>query len=176
MHPNDSHRETQRLGKGMLFIFWLMIIGLLTWAFGNWEDHQRNPNTDPISSVNNEYREVILNSNQQHHYLANGFINGQGVTFLLDTGATDVVIPQTLANKLDLIPGQPKIAHTANGTVRVYATSLNSLQLGSIQLYNVRASINPGMQGNQVLLGMSALRSIDFQQRNGQLILRQHAQ
>ncbi|MBU3071036.1 TIGR02281 family clan AA aspartic protease [Aestuariicella sp. G3-2] len=161
------------MGRGMLVIFWLLALGLLTWGFGNWEHQQINPNSNPISSENAQYREVILDSNRQHHYVANGQINGQSVTFLLDTGATDVVIPAKLANELGLKRGRAATAYTANGSVRVYATELDNLQLGSIRLRNVRASINPGMDGDGVLLGMSALRSIDFQQRNGQLILRQ---
>lgn len=176
MNPTDPHTDSRGLGKGMLLIFWLLVIGLLTWGFGNWEGRQSNPNSSPQSRETAQYREVILNSNKQHHYVATGSINNQPVTFLLDTGATDVVVPEGLAKKLNLIAGQGQMARTANGVVRVYATRLDSLQLGSIRLHDVRASINPGMQGNQVLLGMSALRSIDFQQSNGQLILRQATQ
>lgn len=175
MNPTDQHSDSRSLGKGMLFIFWLLVLGLLTWGFGSWEDRQHNPNINPQSRETPQYREVVLDSNKQHHYVANGFINGQTVTFLLDTGATDVVIPQGLADKLNLVPGQSQMARTANGTVRVYLTRLDSLQLGSIHLHDVRASINPGMNGNQVLLGMSALRAIDFSHSNGQLILRQTA-
>lgn len=177
MLPSDkntgNNSDTRTMGRGMLVIFWLLVLGLLTWGFGNWEHQQINPNSNPISSENAQYREVILDSNRQHHYVANGQINGQSVTFLLDTGATDVVIPAKLANELGLKRGRAATAYTANGSVRVYATELDNLQLGSIRLRNVRASINPGMDGDGVLLGMSALRSIEFQQRNGQLILRQ---
>lgn len=177
MQPTDNNPQnsgdTRSMGKGMLVVFWLLVLGLLTWGFGNWEHQQQNPNATPNSTENAQYREVILDSNRQHHYVASGQINGQTVTFLLDTGATDVVIPEALSRKLNLTPGHSQLAHTANGTVRVYSTTLDSLQLGSIRLNNIRASINPGMEGDGVLLGMSALRSIDFQQRNGQLILRQ---
>ncbi len=186
MHPPFDSNETgdkrpsqdssKGMGRGMLAIFWLLMVGLLTWVFGNWESDQINPNTTPGGSVNAQYREVILDSNRQHHYVATGKINGKTVTFLLDTGATDVVIPQQLANTLGLQRGSSQLAATANGNVRVYTTRLNHLQLGNIQLHDVKASINPGMRGDGVLLGMSALKSIDFSQRNGQLILRQPLQ
>lgn len=176
MHSTDPTSDSRGLGKGMLIVFWLIVIGLLTWGFANWEGRQYNPNTAPQSRETAQYREVILDSNNQHHYVASGAINGQSVTFLLDTGATDVVIPEGLAKKLDLVAGQSQMARTANGVVQVHATRLDTLELGNIRLYDVRASINPGMRGDQVLLGMSALRSIDFQQRNGQLILRQEPQ
>ena len=48
---------------------------------------------------------TILESNRQHHYVASGTINGRPVTFLLDTGATDVVIPAQLADRLKLRRG-----------------------------------------------------------------------
>lgn len=174
MSPSNTPPDTQPMGKGMLLIFWVLVIGLLTWAFGNWEERQINPNQTPSGSVAERYREVILDSNRQHHYVATGLINRQPVTFLLDTGATDVVIPQGLATKLGLKAGSSQLASTANGNVKVYKTRIDTLQLGTIELRDVRASINPGMRGSEVLLGMSALKSVEFRQSNGQLVLRQH--
>ncbi len=166
--------DARPIGRGMLIIFWLMVIALLTWGFGNWEDQRQNPNARPETISGNGYQEVILNSNRQHHYVANGFINRSKVVFLLDTGATDVVIPEALAEKIGLQKGRSQMAMTANGSVRVYSTVIDQLQLGDIRLINVRASINPGMRGNEVLLGMSALSAVEFRQSNGQLILRQY--
>ncbi|MGH1370489.1 MAG: retropepsin-like aspartic protease family protein [Cellvibrionaceae bacterium] len=171
MHETNDSRP---MGKGMLIIFWVLVLAVLTWGFGGWEAQKNNPNANPNSSTTNTYREVVLDSNRHHHYIATGLINRAKVTFLLDTGATDVVIPEQLANKLKLQKGASHIALTANGNVRVYATSIDHLQLGTIELRNVRASINPGMRGNEVLLGMSALSAVEFRQTNGQLILRQY--
>ncbi|BFM17641.1 TIGR02281 family clan AA aspartic protease [Maricurvus nonylphenolicus] len=170
----SPHSDTQPFGKGMLILAWLVALGLLTLFFRNWEEQRNNPNQDPSSSVNNGIREVILEGNRRHHYVANGKINGQEVTFLLDTGATDVVIPAKLASKLKLQKGPSGYAQTANGIVEVFSTRLNTLDLGSIHLTNVRASINPAMKDQAILLGMSALKQVEFTQRNGQLILRQY--
>jgi len=65
------------------------------------------------------------------------------------------------------------MANTANGQVQVRATRINTLQLGPITLYNLEASINPGMDGNEILLGMSALKQIEFSQKGKFLTLRQ---
>ena len=54
-------------------------------------------------------------------------------------------------------------------------TVLDSVQLGNIALDRVRASINPGMQGNEVLLGMSFLRELELMQRGTTLTLIQRA-
>ena len=169
---NDSV-SPQRVGKGMLVIAWVAALVLLTLIFGRWEKHQYNPNSSPDSQMINGVRQVILEENVQNHYVAGGTINGQPVTFLLDTGATDVVIPADLAQKLRLDPGATGMAMTANGPVQVRATRIGELGLGDIRLYDVRASINPGMQGDEILLGMSALKQVEFSQRGGTLVLRQ---
>jgi aspartyl protease family protein len=63
---------------------------------------------------------------------------------------------------------------TANGTIPVYLTTLDRIQIGKIVLYDVRASINPYMDEDEILLGMSFLRHLEFSQRDDQLILRQY--
>ena len=45
---------------------------------------------------------------------------------------------------------------------------------GDISLQNVRATINPGYKSNQILLGMSFLKHLEFSQRGDTLTLRQY--
>ncbi|MNC64411.1 hypothetical protein D3C75_1146100 [compost metagenome] len=63
---------------------------------------------------------------------------------------------------------------TANGRTQGYRTRLGTLQLGDILLREVRALVVPGLDGDQVLLGMSALKQLEFTQRGGTLLLRQN--
>jgi len=102
-----------------------------------------------------------------------GEINGQSVEFLLDTGATDVVIPEDLAARLHLHRGRSGTAMTANGPVTVFETNIDVLTVGDIELTNVRASINPAMSATSILLGMSALGRIEFSHQGNLLTLRQ---
>ncbi|MGC3645910.1 retroviral-like aspartic protease family protein, partial [Pseudomonas aeruginosa] len=51
-------------------------------------------------------------------------------------------------------------------------TRLDQLQLGDIRLSGVAALYAPGMDGDEVLLGMSALNQLEFTQRDGTLVLR----
>ncbi len=171
--PDQHPLPGQKLGRGMLTLTWLGILVLLTLVFGHWEENRQNPNRNPESRIDGQVREVILEGNRRHHYVATGTINGNAVTFLLDTGASDVVIPESLAPKLGLKPGPRSIAQTANGTIAVRQTRIDTLSLGVIQLRNVRASINPAMDGPEILLGMSALRQVEFSQNGNQLRLRQ---
>jgi aspartyl protease family protein len=95
------------------------------------------------------------------------------VTFLLDTGATQVAVPVELAQRIGLKPGASVVINTANGRANAHRTQLQRLQLGDIVLTDVPALIAPGMDGDEVLLGMSALKQLEFTQRDGNLLLRQ---
>lgn len=77
---------------------------------------------------------------------------------------------------LGLKRGRAVMVNTANGLTESYSTVIESLVLGDIRLHGVAAGIVPGMQGDEILLGMSALRQLDFSQQGGQLILRQNRQ
>jgi aspartyl protease family protein len=58
--------------------------------------------------------------------------------------------------------------------VTVFDTQLDQLSIGDITLKNVNASINPSMDMGEILLGMSALKEIEFTQRGDQLTLKQY--
>ena len=93
---------------------------------------------------------------------------------MLDTGATDVSVPERLAKNLELRAGHSQIVNTANGSITTFSTQLDRVDLGTIQLSNVQAHINPHMDSDEVLLGMSFLRHLELIQRDGALTLRQY--
>lgn len=158
----------------MTVLAWLVVLGLLSAFFGGWMEKLDNPNQKVVSALHADgVREVVLQQNRAGHYVANGAINGHRVTFLLDTGATSVSVPASIAGPLGLKRGAPLRANTANGTVTTYATRLDEVRLGNISIENVRADINPHMQGTEVLLGMSFLRKLEFTQRGRELTIRQ---
>ncbi len=168
--PGETERQ---LGKGMIYAAWILALGLLTWLFSGFLDYQRNPNRHVEASADARGNiEVTLRRNRAGHYLAGGQINGQPVVFLLDTGATHVAVPETLANRLGLERKYRSVSRTANGNVTIWSTRLDSVDLGGILLRNVRASILPNMAGNDVLLGMSFLKHLELIQRGDALTLR----
>lgn len=169
-----NENETTPFAKSFVWVAWLLALGLLAFVFQDVLNSQYNPNQDPeISLQQNGKAQVKLNQNRQGHYVTNGAINATEVTFLLDTGATNVSIPAHIAEQLSLkAEGQQRV-NTANGTITVYRTTLNELRIGNIFLYNVSANINPKMKSNEILLGMSALKRVEFRQTGKQLILRE---
>ncbi|WP_341522409.1 TIGR02281 family clan AA aspartic protease [Pseudomonas sp. G.S.17] len=163
----------KRAGKVLMLLAWGAGMFLATRYFGEWEQRQENPNAVVTSQHGNGYIEVQLVGNRQGHFVSTGKINGRAVQFLLDTGATDVAIPGKVADILQLPRGVPLVVSTANGRTEGFRTSLERLQIGDIVLHNVRALVVPGLDGEQVLLGMSAMKQLEFTQRGGNMLLRQ---
>lgn len=168
-----SRQPGSRAGRIMLILAWAAGLFLATQFFSQWERRQENPNAVVTSQQHEGYIEVKLVGNGQGHFVASGQINGRPVDFMLDTGATDVAIPTRLAERLGLEKGSPVTLSTANGRSEGYRTRLDRVQLGDIVLRDVRALVAPGLDGEQVLLGMSALKQLEFTQRGGTLLLRQ---
>jgi aspartyl protease family protein len=76
--------------------------------------------------------------------------------FLIDTGASDVLIPQSVADRLGLHVGpdtRTKRYSTANGIVEHPVVTLRSVDLGGAVVKEVPASISPNMSFG--LLGLS---------------------
>lgn len=157
----------------MIYMAWILFLGILTMGFNKLLENQNNPNQNVEISYNDDrIAEVRLEQNRQGHYVANGKINGGMVTFLLDTGATQISIPEKVAQRLGLKKGYPSQVITANGTIKVYSTKLNSVSLGAITLHNLRGHINPHMEGDEILLGMNFMKHLEIIQRERQLLLR----
>ena len=172
MQEKDS---TQRLGKGFGYIAWILALAALTYFFTGIIDRQEFPNQQIDTNQINNYKEVILKDNRANHYVFTGKINQIEVRFLVDTGATDVALSQSLAKKLNLRQGQQGVASTANGNTRTFQTNIDELKIGDITLNNVDASIVTGMDSDDsVLLGMSALKNLEMIHKNGELTLRQY--
>jgi aspartyl protease family protein len=169
---------TGGIGKGMIIAAWALLLGLLTWLFQGRLEQLDNPNAQLQASLSSSHAgtqaaaELRLKRDRAGHYRAPGLINGQPVQFLLDTGATHVALPETLADRLALKRGLRIQSHTANGSVSAWRTELAEVRLGGIVKNRVSGVIMPNMPGEQVLLGMSFLRSLELLQRDGELILR----
>jgi len=168
----DTATSPRRIGRGMIAAAWILLLLMLTWLFNKQLEEQHNPNANPVSvHAAGKAPEVRLKRNRDGHYVATGAINGRPVEFMLDTGASDVSIPEALADRLGLERGQALYYRTANGTVAAWQTVVDEIRLGSLRLGPVRASINPNFTGKAVLLGMSFLKELDFSQQGNTLTL-----
>jgi len=153
----------------MALVASLLVLGLLYLFFESSLQARTHPNRALQIAPGSE---LVLKRSSDGHYVFPGTINGEPVTFLLDTGATLVSVPAHLGRELGLKPGAQQQAMTANGTVTTRATRVDALAFGPFEIRGVPASLNPGMGDDQVLLGMSVLKHLEFTQRGDTLILR----
>lgn len=108
------------------------------------------------------------------HFRIQAIVNAERVTFLVDTGATDVVLAPDDARRVGLDPASlsfTQFAQTANGTVRGAPVRLQSLIVGPIDLADLPATVN-GADMSDSLLGMAFLnRLTGWRVQNGVLTL-----
>ncbi len=157
------------MGRSMAWLASLALLGVLYLFFDSNLQARNNPNRQLQIAPG---AELILQRGRSGHYVFPGEINGRPVSFLLDTGATLVSVPAHLAVELGLVAGAPQQSVTANGTVATRATQIGVLAFGPFRLSDVRANLNPGMTDDQILLGMSVLKQMEFTQRGDTLVLR----
>ena len=157
----------------MYLIAFALLLGLLTWLFSEYSIQKENDLYKPISlqSINGQIG-VRLKKSRVGHYIAEGKINNQPVKFMIDTGATDVVISEDLAKKAGIKKKTKIELITANGKTEGWSAIITSLKLGEIEEREVRAVIVPSLGTVSPLLGMSFLERLSFEQQGNELIIR----
>lgn len=170
--PDNNPSSTRSVGLVFGLLAWFSLAGLMILVFQDQLADLMNPNRSVQSVHTAEAIEVTLQQSRGGHYLADGTINEQDVTFLLDTGATQVAIPQRVADELGLVRGREIQVNTASGVATAYVTELDSLGLGDIRLRDVDAHILPDYDSEAILLGMSALDRLDWARSGSELTLR----
>jgi aspartyl protease family protein len=173
--PQDNRNSSaiRSLGRWMIFGAWLLILLLLTALFSGWLEHADNPNRNlQVISGSRGEATIALKRNRAGHYVAPGAINGESVTFLLDTGATQVALSAVLADRLGLRRGAPMSSLTANGYVKSWLTRLDRVELGPFLMRDVQAAILPSMPSDEVLLGMNFLKHLELTQKGSELFIK----
>jgi len=120
---------------------------------------------------------VAIGQSRNGDYVVIGKVNGRPVEFVVDTGASDVVLSPADARRLGIDPTALKfddVHETANGPGRGARFVVDSLSIGPIQLHDLPVSINAA-EMSRSLLGMSVLQRLDsFEFKGGRLLMRYH--
>jgi aspartyl protease family protein len=116
---------------------------------------------------------VTLGANSQGHFITLGQINGRTVQFLVDTGATSVSIPASVAESagIDYRKGQRGFTQTANGVAAAYKIVFDSVTVGDVTLYQVDGIVMEGKGMDVALLGMSFLNRMEMKRDGAQMTL-----
>lgn len=111
--------------------------------------------------------------NAAGQFIVDGQINGQGVSFLVDTGATLVSMSAYQARELGIRfeSGHAMVAQTAGGAVRCWSIKLDTIKVGPLVEHNVDAVVLDTPAKTPVLLGMTFLNRIELRQEKDRLHL-----
>ena len=121
-----------------------------------------------------EERVVTIARDSKLQYQTNAIINGRSVLVLVDTGANVVAISSFQAKAMGvnyLEDGTPSQVETASGVIDAHSVTLQSVNVGGLQVDNVPATVVEGAYPATILLGMSYLRHVKIQEHDGMLSL-----
>ena len=119
---------------------------------------------------------VVVPLDRNGHYSVQARVNNlHSIEFIIDTGASVVLLGRNHAETLRLYPrdrAQFSLeARTANGSIKLAAVVLNEIRIDRLSVAHVPALVSENEQ-EVALLGMNFLRQLRrFEIRNGDLVL-----
>ncbi|MEK9880060.1 MAG: TIGR02281 family clan AA aspartic protease [Paracoccaceae bacterium] len=152
---------------------WLLIFMGLVAIVASWQDIRQSGQT--TSFQQSQDGAIIIPKEIDGHFHLTLTINDRPIEFLVDTGASDIVLTREDAARVGFDPNRLDywgMANTANGTVRLATIRLETVRLGEFIDKNIRASVNKAPM-EKSLLGMrylSKFRAIEIS--NDQMILK----
>ncbi len=170
----DAGRRTASSVSGLVVMLGLYLGSLLLVDYlpGSSQREARSNLPRVRSLVAND---VTLRRSFDGHFYSDVEVEGTPVRFVVDTGATVVILTRDDARKIGLDPDALDYsgrARTANGEVRMAPVTLKEMTLSGVTMNNVRAAVNGGRLDTS-LLGMSFLRRFDgVEMRDNRMVLR----
>lgn len=157
--PGRSFRHLLLWGVLFILIFAVAAYREQLATIGNHLMGQLVP-SEPRGSAGGE---IVLTRATDGHFYADAFVNGKRVRFLVDTGASRVVLSQDDAERIGLDPASLHYTQpvgTANGMAMNAAVRLDYIMLGNIRVEDVRAGVTRSGAMDGSLLGMSFLERL----------------
>ena len=152
---------------------WLLIFMGLVAIVASWQDIRQSGQT--MSFQQSEDGAIIIPKEIDGHFHLTLTINDWPIDFLVDTGASDIVLTRKDAARVGFDPNRLDywgMANTANGTVRLATIRLETVRLGEFIDKNIRASVNKAPM-EKSLLGMRYLSKFSaIEISNDQMILK----
>lgn len=162
--------DSQTTGK--MALIWLIIFAGGFFIVSVYEDFKMGMQFADDPAIENV---TMLRQNRDGHYYIRLNLDGTNVMFMIDTGATGVVLRREDADRMGLnltASDFSSTASTANGTVPIAPIMIDEVTADKIHMTNLRAFVNGGELSTS-LLGMSFLNRLSsYEFKNQTLILR----
>jgi aspartyl protease family protein len=122
-------------------------------------------------------RSLTLEADRMGHFQVEARIDGRLIDFIVDTGASLVVLRESDAALVGIRP-QPRdytaTAVTANGRIKAARATIDRVEVGGITIYDVPAMVLPDEALAKNLLGVSFLSRLRrYEYANGRMVLEQ---
>jgi clan AA aspartic protease (TIGR02281 family) len=148
----------------------LVGVGFATLKSSDWWQRASAPPAPPASIARNpgaataasDAWQYVVEAGPQGHFVVEAVVNGLPVPFLIDTGASEIVLTLADARRLGFDPRRLEFSErfgTANGEVQGAPVRLRELRVGQFSLYDLDASVNAAPLPIS-LLGMSFLNRL----------------
>jgi aspartyl protease family protein len=168
-----------------IMIFAALMVGAAIWmaqtadkmtaatpARGNVGASARIPDAAPAGP-----RSLSIPRDPRGHFQAEGRIDGQRISFMVDTGASVIALNEKSAASFGLRPSRGDynaVVSTANGTIKAARTRLGMVDIGGLVVRDVDAMVLPDEALSENLLGLSFLSKLKrFEYANGKMVLEQ---
>ena len=155
----------------------LMIGAFVPKLYSNGSPAMTTPaRADTAPAAASSGHKVTINQSANGHFQTPVSIDGRSVDFMVDTGASMIALRERDAGRLGIFPvpaDYTALVSTANGNVKAARVQLKKVDVGGVTVRDVAALVLPDEALGQNLLGMSFLSKLNWQQKNGKLILEQ---
>ena len=162
-----STRSSMRWGTLGILAFWLVVMAALYLVM----DRVRQPR----AAVQAADGTLVIPRGSDGHFHVAGSINGQPVLFMVDTGASLVVVTDALAQRAGLQGGRATQFQTANGVRQGRVVQAQSVEVQSFVVTGLTVGV--GYSGENVesaLLGQNFLQHFEVQLQRDRMVLRPH--
>jgi clan AA aspartic protease (TIGR02281 family) len=123
--------------------------------------------TGDMKGADKESTILTLKQSVGGHYSTDGNVDGKSLSFVVDTGASFVSLPESLAHDAQIYCDKNIGMNTANGKTDACTAKIKKLQFGPFVIQEVDAVIVPNL--SQPLLGMNVLGLFKIAQDKGEM-------
>ncbi|UYO44973.1 TIGR02281 family clan AA aspartic protease [Rhodopseudomonas palustris] len=136
-----------------------------------------HPTVGMAAASETDGRSISIDRDPRGHFRTDGRIDGQRLSFMVDTGASVVALNESSAARFGLRPSRgdytAKVS-TANGQVKAARARIAMLDVGGLIVRDVDALVLPDEALSENLLGLSYLSKLKrFAYADGRMVLEQ---
>lgn len=163
--PGGGNRAGLGWGPLAILAFWLGVMGVLYAIM--------NQVLKPAPLVVAVSGELLIPRSRDGHFYVAGMVAGRPVTFLVDTGASMVVVSEKFADAAGLARGQPATFKTASGDLQGRIVPGVTVSVGPASMSGARVGVGlVGGDPDMALLGQSFLSRFEVVLSGERMILR----